>query len=52
MFRDKLSEAVKLRLMADVPVGCYLSGGLDSATAVDSRYSPQFDNVVFMTNLR
>ena len=32
--RAKLSEAVQLRLRADVPVGCYLSGGLDSAAAL------------------
>jgi len=32
--RYRLDEAVKLRLRADVPVGCYLSGGLDSSTVL------------------
>lgn len=32
--RDTLDEAIRLRLRADVPVGCYLSGGLDSATVL------------------
>ena len=30
--RDKLMEAVQFRLEADVPVACYLSGGIDSCS--------------------
>ena len=47
--REKLLEAVQLRLEADVPVACYLSGGIDSCSTLGMAAASQQSSVKAFT---
>jgi asparagine synthase (glutamine-hydrolysing) len=44
-FEETFYESIKLRMIADVPVGVLLSGGLDSCSVLSSLYHQDYKNI-------
>lgn len=53
MLRDSLLDSVRRQIRADVPVGCYLSGGMDTGalSALASQFIPQMETFTCGFNL-
>ena len=50
-FRDELAKVTQMQIMSDVPVGAYLSGGVDSAAVVAAMHRAGLKNLATYTTV-